>query len=218
MSIQAIEIWNGSTNPGTIDQSLPFTEAKFLLIQANGIGADQWEFAAALEIAVPVERLVFAGGGGGGGGLPPIAVSTTYTKEVPLDVQIFETGAIALIPPQVDDSDLEMRLNLATAYPIDITVWAIAPIAGCDIADVCDKLDYANSILTAQAARSLVGDAVAIGSFAASLASFLSGNPLALPGVIAPLLSGTGLNQLPIGGEVEGVFDIVGDGYNVIFQ
>lgn len=209
MTAQAQLIWSGPTNPGTVDQSAPFNRADFLFFVANDLPVtDGYEFAAAVVVEVIAREPV-------GGS----AIAVTYgTREIPLDVSIFDTAAIVPIPAEITGSDLNLTLYLATAYAIDISIYAVAPLGGCSIQDVCDKVDYANTLLTAQAARSLVGDAVAIASFVGSLTAFLAGDPFALVGVVAPLLGGTGIGQLPFGGEVGGVIDILQPQYQTLFS
>ena len=209
MTAQAQLIWDGSTNPGQVDQSQPFQRGDFLLFVANDLpDGDGYEFAASLVIEVIAREPV-------GGS----SIAVTYgSREIPLDVGVMDTGLIVPIPAEVTGADLNITLYLATAYAIDISIYAIAALGGCSIQDVCDKVDYANTLLTAQAARSLVGDAIGIASFIGSLTAFLAGDPFALVGVVAPLLGGTGIGQLPFGGEVGGVIDILQPGYQILFD
>lgn len=196
MSTRRNKVFDGIATSSQISTSSEFFEADFVLVEVQGLQEDEFvEFAASLVIRVKQNPTldpcddpipVFA--------LPgfDFAPVTKGSREIfdmgdweaPLDVKVFNSYGLALIPEEYSRSALEMKICIIPSFDIQCKVWVIHQDKNtrnlyrysCE-QDIKRDLQYGITSATLIAQN----EALALNTaFVAALASAL-GAPVALP-------------------------------------
>lgn len=178
------QIFSGTTNPAATDQSATFSGADFLFFTAPALPpGDNYEIAGALFVEILDTQTI--------GGVP---ITTAYgVREIDLPIEVFDTSMVVRIPDELTRSGLNMSLCIATAYAIDLEVYAVDTAgAGATLQDIINLLNNLQTILNA---LNLANLAASVGALAAlvpaALTFILTGNP-------TPLLVGGAQLLLPV--------------------
>jgi hypothetical protein len=177
------QIFSGTTNPAATDQSATFSGADFLFFTAPALPpGDNYEIAGALYVEV-IDTQDIGG----------VTITTSYgVREIDLPIEVFDTSQVVRIPDELTRSGLNMSLCIATAYSIDLEVYAVDTAgAGASLQDILDLL---NAIQTVLNTLNLASIAAQLGALVAilpgALTFILTGNP-------TPLLIGGAQLLLP---------------------
>jgi hypothetical protein len=129
MSATITRIFTGGTNPAAIDETATFSNADFVFFSPQGVGEDQYEIAGSLIIdLVGTEEL---------GGVP---ISTTYgTREIPLELPVFDTAFCVPIPREMAHTSLNMRLTISTSYSISVDIYAVS--SGVSLQSLSEQIE-----------------------------------------------------------------------------
>jgi hypothetical protein len=200
----AKQIFSGFTNPNIINQTIAFTGCDYLIINALGIGGDQLEIAAALQISVVADLDLL----NGAIQVPQVDLGE---KELPLDLPFFDTATVIPLPLEATRSNCECKLCLSTSYSVNIEIYSVSKKSLCDcqteLKEIKDIVEFIR-LLNAGIAINQLGQNVAVLAIASTVGVALSpltgGASLALgaataqalgagTSAITPLLIGSGL-------------------------
>jgi hypothetical protein len=200
----AKQIFSGFTNPSAINQTIAFSGCDFLVINALGIGGDQLEIAAAIQISVVTDLDLL-------NGAIQVPQADLGQKELPLDLPFFDTGVIIPLPLEATRSNCECKVCLSTIYSVNIEIYSVSKKSLCDcqaeLKEIKDIVEFIR-LLNAGIAINQLGQNVAFLAIATTvgvaLAPLTGGASLALPAgtaqalgagtsTITPLLIGSGL-------------------------
>ncbi len=121
----AKQVWSGFTNPSQIDQSGVFSGCDFLVLNALGVGSDNFEIVAAVSIEIAADTLYL-------NGFVEVPQAPLGNKEIPLDISGFDTAVIVPLPSEATRSDCECKIYLATSYAVNLEIFAVSKKTLCD--------------------------------------------------------------------------------------
>jgi len=188
----AKQIWSGFTNPSQIDQSGVFSGCDFLVLNAFGVGSDNFEIAAAVAIEVSADTLYL-------NGAVQVPQAPLGSKEIPLNITGFDTALIVPLPSEATRSDCECRIYLATSYAVNLEIFAVSKKSLCDckleLDAIKSELDYLRLVNSAIAVNQLSQNTAVVlmaTSVGVALAPFTGNASLALPsGVTSAIAPGS---------------------------
>jgi hypothetical protein len=168
----AKQIWSGFTNPSQIDRSGLFSGCDFLVLNALGVGSDNFEIAAAVTIEIAADTLYL-------NGFVEVPQAPLGNKEIPLDISGFDTAVIVPLPLEVTRSNCQCSIAMSTSYSINLEIFAVSKKTLCDCQLELDAIQ--DAIATLRILTGAIG-VNAIGQNAVLLATAtVTGAGLALP-------------------------------------
>ena len=185
MSIEVIEVFNGASDEGLVITSA-VRNPSFFFVNANGVGSDQYEIAACLNVDIVSTTVI--------GGIP---INVDYgAKELPVPIDTVDTGQVTVVPCELFPGNLEVSLCMVFAYSVNVTVYAAvaAPTIGSANEDIFESIleSILREILPSIIRLFLpgiVGEIVAIG-IELLLPGTGGDDIILLPGIDTPLLPG----------------------------
>jgi hypothetical protein len=203
----AKQVWSGFTNPSQIDQSGVFSGCDFLVLNAFGVGSDNFEIAATVAIEVSADTLYL-------NGAVQVPQAPLGSKEIPLNITGFDTALIVPLPSEATRSDCECRIYLATSYAVNLEIFAVSKKSLCDCKLELDAIQAEIAtlrILTGAIGVNAIGQNAVLLATAtvtgAGLALPTGGASLALPPAAATALSAGSAPLIPI---------LVGAGFSLV--
>lgn len=203
----AKQVWSGFTNPSQIDQSGVFSGCDFLVLNALGVGSDNFEIAAAVSIEIAADTLYL-------NGFVEVPQAPLGNKEIPLDISGFDTAVIVPLPSEATRSDCECKIYLATSYAVNLEIFAVSKKTLCDcqleLDQIQDAINALRVLTGAIGVNAIAQNAVLLATAtvtAVGLALPTGGTSLTLPPAAGAALSAGSAPLIPI---------LVGAGFSLV--
>lgn len=194
----AKQIWSGFTNPSQIDKTSPFSGCDFVVLNALGVGSDNFEIAAAVVIDVIADTLYL-------NGFVEVPQAPLGAKEIPLDISGFDTAAIVPLPMEATRSNCLCTICIATSYPVNLEMYAVSKKALCDckleLDQIQQDINFLKTLTGAIGVNAIAQDTVLLATatvIGAGLALPTGGTSLALPPAATATLAPATATLIPI--------------------
>jgi hypothetical protein len=202
----AKQVWSGFTNPSQVDKSGVFSGCDFILLNALGVGSDNFEIAASITIDVIADTLYL-------NGFVEVPQAPLGRKEIPLNISGLDTAVLVALPMEATRSNCECTICIATSYPVNLEIYAVSKKTGCDCKLELDKLqidiNFLKNVTGAIGVNAIAQDAVLLATvIGAGLALPTGGASLALPPAATATFAPATAALIPI--LIGGGFSLVG--------
>ena len=203
----AKQVWSGFTNPSQIDQSGVFSGCDFLVLNALGVGSDNFEIAAAVSIEIAADTLYL-------NGFVEVPQAPLGSKEIPLNISGFDTAVIVPLPSEATRSNCECKIYLTTSYAVNLEIFAVSKKTLCDcqleLDQIQDAINALRVLTGAIGVNAIAQNAVLLATAtvtAVGLALPTGGASLTLPPAAGAALSAGSAPLIPI---------LVGAGFSLV--